>query len=95
MINVDDKQSNETHWGSLFINKGKAVYFDSFANEYISEEAKSKINQSHTVYLEYKIIILLWLNFVVLLPKNIWLQENLCKIIPTYSIRVTLKRKTR
>ena len=44
MINVDDKQSNETHWGSLFINKGKAVYFDSFAIEYISEGVNSKIN---------------------------------------------------
>ena len=78
MINVDDKQSNETHWGSLFINKGKAVYFDSFAIEYISEEVTSKINQSHTIHLEYKIIILLRLNFVVLLSKNIYLQENLC-----------------
>ena len=44
MINVNDKQSNETHWGSLFINKRKAVYFDSFAIEYISEGVKSKIN---------------------------------------------------
>ena len=37
-INLDGKQSEETHWVSLFINKDKAVYFNHFAIEYIPEE---------------------------------------------------------
>ena len=37
-INVDDKNSKETHWTSLFIDKKLAVYFDSFRNKYIPQE---------------------------------------------------------
>ena len=42
-INLDDKQRKETRWVSLFINKDKAVYFDSFGIEYIPEEELNKI----------------------------------------------------
>ena len=35
-INVDDKQSEGTHWVSLFIDKTTVVYFNSFRIEYIS-----------------------------------------------------------
>ena len=35
IINLHDKNSKTTHWVSLFIDKNKAVYFDSFGIEYI------------------------------------------------------------
>ena len=38
VTNLHDKQSKETHWVSLFINKNTAVYFNSFGNEYIPPE---------------------------------------------------------
>ena len=43
VINLEDKNSKETHWVSLFINKNVAVSFDSFGIEYISLEVLSKI----------------------------------------------------
>ena len=60
----------ETHWVSLFIDRNIAVYFDSFEIEYIFHkkyEAKSKMNQSLTRYLEYSLMILLCANCIVLL----------------------------
>ena len=38
VINLDDKQSKETHWISLFIDENAAIYFDSFGIEYIPKE---------------------------------------------------------
>ena len=43
VINLDDKNIKGTHWVSLFINKNKGVYFDSFGIEYIPQEVLSKI----------------------------------------------------
>ena len=43
VINLDDKQSKETHWISLFIDENAAIYFDSFGIEYIPKELLSKI----------------------------------------------------
>ena len=37
IINLDDKNSKGTHWVSLFIDRNVAVYFDSFAFEYIPQ----------------------------------------------------------
>ena len=34
-VNLVDKQSEETHQASLFVDKNIAVYFDSFSIEYI------------------------------------------------------------
>ena len=35
LINLDDKNSKETHWVSLFNHRVTAVCFDSFGIEYI------------------------------------------------------------
>ena len=43
VINLDDKKSKGTDWVSLFIDRNTAVYFDSFGNEYIPQEALNKI----------------------------------------------------
>ena len=43
VINLDNKQSKETHWLSSFFDKNAAVYFDFFGIEYISQEVLSKI----------------------------------------------------
>ena len=43
MINLGDKQSKVTHWVSIFIERNKAMYFDSFGIEYILQEVLSKI----------------------------------------------------
>ena len=35
MKNLNGKESKGTHWVSLFVDRHKAVYFDSFGVEYI------------------------------------------------------------
>ena len=52
VINLDDKNSKGTQWFSLFLNRNRAVYFDSFGIKYILPEVlkKSKINQLLTIY---------------------------------------------
>ena len=50
MINLDDKQSKETHWVSLFIDRKTAVYFDSFVVEYIAQEVLSKIKDKFIIH---------------------------------------------
>ena len=67
VINHGDKNSKGKHYVSLFIDRNLAVYFDSFGMEYIPQEIlnKIKINQLLTIYLEYKIIILLCMDFIV------------------------------
>ena len=42
VINLEDTQSKETHWVSLFIDKSIAAYFDSFGIEYIPQEVLDK-----------------------------------------------------
>ena len=42
VINLDDNNSKEAHWVSLFINKNTAAYFDSFRIEYIPQELLNK-----------------------------------------------------
>ena len=44
VINFDEKNSNGTHWFSLFIDKNLAVYFHSFGVQYIPQEVLNKIN---------------------------------------------------
>ena len=67
MINVDIKRSKGTYLVSLFTDVSRAVYFDSFC-EYIPHKVFNKIrdNQLLTIYLEYKIIIILCVDFIVL-----------------------------
>ena len=59
VLNLDDKNSKETHWVSPFIDRNTAIYLDFFGIEYIPLEVlkKSEINQLLTIYLEYKIMI--------------------------------------
>ena len=42
-LNLDYKQSERTHWFSLFIDKNTALDFDSYGIEYIPQELLSKI----------------------------------------------------
>ena len=43
VINLDDKNSKETHWVSWFVDKNLAVYLDSFGIEDIPQEVLNKI----------------------------------------------------
>ena len=66
VIKIDEKNKGR-HWVSLCIDRNFDVYFDScrlilFQNKY---NTKSKINQLLTIYLEYKIINLLCVDFIV------------------------------
>ena len=85
VTNFDDKNSIGTHWVWLFIDRNATVGFDSFGNEYISQEIfkKSKINQLLTIYLEYKIMNLLYVCFIVSLPHNV--SETLLYYINLFS----------
>ena len=75
VINLDDKYSKVTHWFSSFINKSIAIYFDSFGIEYIPPEVLNIIKKNQfltlTTYLEYEIMNLLCLYFIVSLSFNI------------------------
>ena len=42
-----------------------AVYFDSFGTEYILQKIKSEINHLLTKYLEYKVMNLLCVDFIL------------------------------
>ena len=61
---MDDNKSKETHWVSLFIDRKVAVYFDCFGTEYIPQDV---LNQSIITDLEYNLIVLLCVDFIVLL----------------------------
>ena len=63
------KKSKRNHCVSLFIDKNNAIYFDSFGIEYFPQEVLKKIKKklARTTYLEYKMVILLILDFLVLL----------------------------
>ena len=53
VINLDDKNSKGTHWGSLFIDRNATVYFDSFGIEYIPQEVWNKIRDkliTHNIF---------------------------------------------
>ena len=92
------KKSKGTHWVSLFIDINTAAYFDLFQIEYITQKVlkkKSKINLSLTIYLEYKMMIPLCVDFIVSLLYNIYLQEKLCWTTRIYFLQMTIKRKTR
>ena len=61
-----------------FIDRNIVVYFGSYGIEKLSEEVlrytrdtKSRLNLSRATYLEYKIMILLYVNFIVSLSLNI------------------------
>ena len=43
MINLDVKQSKETHWVSLLIDRTTSLYFDSCGIENIQKEVLNKI----------------------------------------------------
>ena len=60
------KKSKRTHWVLLFIDRNKVVSLASFGTKYIAQEVltKSKINQSFTIYLAYKLMILLCVNVI-------------------------------
>ena len=51
VINLDNKNSKGTHWVSLFIDRNIALYFDSFAIEYIPLDVLNKIKDNYSKYL--------------------------------------------
>ena len=55
MINFTDKQSKGIYWVSLFIDRNTAVYFDSFATEYIPQEVLSKIKDKSITHNTFTI----------------------------------------
>ena len=61
--------NKRTHRVLIFIDRNTAVYFDSFGIEYIPHDVlnKIKINLSLTTYLEYNLMILRCVGFIVLL----------------------------
>ena len=50
MINLDDKKSKGTYWVSLFIDRNRAAYFDSFGIEYIPQDVLSKTKGKSITY---------------------------------------------
>ena len=55
MINFTDKQNKGIYWVSLFIDRNTAVYFDSFATEYIPQEVLSKIKDKSITHNTFTI----------------------------------------
>ena len=45
VINLNDKNTLETHWVSLLIDKNTTAYFDSFETEYVYSSRSIKQNQ--------------------------------------------------
>ena len=75
-INLDNKEITETHWTSLFFDKNIPAYFDYFIIEYIWQEVLKK-DKSLTTYLEYNMMVTLYVDFIVLYLHNICPQERL------------------
>ena len=73
VINLDDKQSKVTHQVLLFIDRNTVVYFDSFGIDYIPQKVLSKIKDKAITQniFRNKIMILLCVDFIVSLSKNI------------------------
>ena len=55
VINLDDKNSKETHSDSLFIDRNTAVYFDSFRIEYIPQKVLNKIKDKSITHSIFRI----------------------------------------
>ena len=80
MIKFDLKKVKE-HIGFNYLFTEIQLYTDSFGIKYIPQEVlkKTEINKFLTMYLEYKMMILLSksIGFIVSLSQIICLQENL------------------
>ena len=83
-----------THWVSFRFDRNTAVYFDSFLIEYIPQEPLkiSKIHQLLTIYLEYKIRILLCVTFFCIVFIEYMLVEKTLLDYIIYFLRMTIKR---
>ena len=83
-----------THWVSFCFDRNTAVYFDSFLIEYIPQEPLkiSKIHQLLTIYLEYKIRILLCVTFFCIVFIEYMLVEKTLLDYIIYFLRMTIKR---
>ena len=55
IINLNDKQSKEIHWASLFCDRNTAVYFDSFGIEYIPQDVLIKIKDKSITHNIFRI----------------------------------------
>ena len=53
--NLDDKNSKQMHWVSLFIDRNAAVYFDSFGMEYIPLEVLNKVRDKSITHNIFRI----------------------------------------
>ena len=60
-------KKQQTHWVSLFFDRNTTAYFDSFEVEHIPQEglSETRINLSHTVSLEKRLMTLLCVDFMV------------------------------
>ena len=72
-IGINNKQFKLTHWVSLFNDKNAAVHFDSFGIDYITQEVLNKVKDKSTLttFLEYYLMTLLCVNFIVSYSLNI------------------------
>ena len=50
VINLGDKNSKETHWVALFIDRNTSAYFVTFGIEYIPDGVLSKIKDEWITY---------------------------------------------
>ena len=55
VINLDDKKNKGTHWVLTFIDRKKAVYFDSLGIEYIPQKVLNKIKDKSIIHNIYRI----------------------------------------
>ena len=65
LINLNDKQSKETHWLSLFIDRNTVVYYDSFGLEYILQSILNKVKDKSINHYVVNRIIRLYSKYVI------------------------------
>ena len=55
VINLNDGNSKETYWISIFINRNTVIYFDSFRIKYIPQEVFKKIRDESVTHNTFRI----------------------------------------
>ena len=53
VINLDNKQCKGIDWVSLFIDRNRGMYFESFGTDYIPQEVVNKVNNksiTHSIF---------------------------------------------
>ena len=86
-MNLDEFNSIETHWITLYVNVNNIIYFSSFEIEYIPKEIKKFIEKKNIITNIYRIQAYgsvmceyFWIGFVdfMLKGKGLLDYKNLC-----------------